>query len=234
MNQIGFCTIRKDLFIDEDLNYIKNFFKFFDISISQIGDYESKNVLSVQSIFFLNDTNKCSLVKSDIEFYNLLKIYQSVLLSLYQKKYKSIIFGSPKMRVNNIIDKKTLYDRIKILMSLAVDFNIKLYFESLPNFLSDIFNKHEDLLKISKSIHLDTATWISNNRSFEDLKKIIHRIDRYHLSVPGYGHNFHDYPITKNILKLFNDNSIRGTFEIQRKKKDEIIIEKTLQYFNIK
>lgn len=234
MNQIGFCTIRKDLFIDEDLNYIKNFFKFFDISISQIGDYESKNVLSVQSIFFLNDTNKCSLVKSDIEFYNLLKIYQSVLLSLYQKKYKSIIFGSPKMRVNNIIDKKTLYDRIKILMSLAVDFNIKLYFESLPNFLSDIFNKHEDLLKISKSIHLDTATWISNNRSFEDLKKIIHKIDRYHLSVPGYGHNFHDYPITKNILKLFNDNSIRGTFEIQRKKKDEIIIEKTLQYFNIK
>ena len=40
-------------------------------------------------------------------------------------------------------------------------------------------------------------------------------IDRFHLSIPGYGPDFSNYKESKIILKLLLDRNIMGTIEIQ-------------------
>lgn len=231
-NNLGFCLIRKDLFSKSDLVFIDQKFDLKDISISQINDYYPEKVLSVQSIFYGTDITFSSLVNSHNQFITLCDIFQSICIKVRLKGMKSIIFGSPNLRQNKIISDSELNDRINVLYKISLESNLKLYFEALPSHMSDILNSHEELIKLNKGkIHFDLATWIENKRDINEFKLLLPHIDRFHLSIPGYGTDFRNYKESKIILKLLLDRNIKGTIEIQSLNKNKNAIKDIYSFF---
>ncbi|MDA9811675.1 hypothetical protein N9C07_05605 [Flavobacteriaceae bacterium] len=231
-NNLGFCLIRKDLFNKGDLVFIDEKFDLKDISIGQINDYLPEKVLSVQSLFYGTDVTGSSLVKSQNEFITLCDIFQNICNKIQLKGMKSIIFGSPNLRQNKIISDNDLNERLNILYRISLENNLKLYFEALPSHMSDIFNSHEELIKLNKGkIHFDLATWIDNKRDMNEFKLLLPHIDRFHLSIPGYGTDFWNYKESKIISKLLLDKDIKGTIEIQSINKKENAIKEVYNFF---
>ena len=231
-NNLGFCLIRKDLFSTSDLVFIDQKFDLKDISISQINDYLPEKVLSVQSIFYGTDVTGSSLVKSQNEFITLCDLFQNICIKIQLKVMKSIIFGSPNLRQDKIISDSVLNERLNILYRISLENNLKLYFEALPSHMSDILNSHEELIKLNKGkIHFDLATWIDNKRDMNEFKLLLPHIDRFHLSIPGYGPDFRNYKESKIILKLLLDRNIKGTIEIQSLNKNKNAIKDIYSFF---
>lgn len=215
-DNLGFCLIRKDLLKKEDLTFIYNKYKLFDISISQINNYPPDKVLSVQSIFYGSNITSCSLVRSDEEFSSLLIVFQEICQKVKLAGMESLIFGSPILRKNKTVSDDRIYERLIKLNDICVMNNLKLYYEALSINMSEILNTHEELINLNcGKIHFDSATWINNNRIIKDLEPLIPQIERFHLSIPGYGTDFWKYPQLKKIFKIFRENKIKGTIEIQ-------------------
>ena len=96
---------------------------------------------------------------------------------------------------------------------------MNLYFEALPKQYSDILNDHDDLLKLHNSldygIHLDLATLLTRSDVKSWIENNYMRIDRFHLSIPGYGTNFNDYNELEYVLDVLINSGKPGTVEIQ-------------------
>jgi len=220
---LGFCAIKKDIFSCDELTAINSKLKFRDISIGDINIESPNKVFSVQSIFYGQDISSCSLVQNQKKFENLKILFAELCRKINSLGYKSIIFGSPALRKNKTVNYKEIISRLNDLILTSTRFGLTLYFEALPSIYSDILNSHKELINIQKKIHFDSATFISNGKTLNDLNSILPFIERFHLSVPGYGMNFTDFPILKDIYQELIRNKIKGTIEIQNRKKNENI-----------
>ena len=64
-----------------------------------------------------------------------------------------------------------------------------------------------------------------------EFKLLLPHIDRFHLSIPGYGPDFRNYNESKIILKLLLDRNIKGTIELQSLNKKENAIKDIYSFF---
>ncbi len=219
IKNLGFSLIYLDLLTEFEREYIFNVFDKFDVSISQINSISRDKILSVQSLFYGKDISNCSLVNSDDEFVNLKNLFIKIISDISNSKLKSAIFGSPVLRkkkaFGNIITESSLDNRFNILKSIAMDYDVVLYLEALPSQFCDYCNNHIKITELNEKMHVDFATMISNNEDFNLLKENIHRIGRFHLSIPGYSYNFRDYPIVVEWSRYLLSNKIPGIIEIQ-------------------
>lgn len=195
-----------------------NEFSFFDIPLKQALFFQ-KEIFSVQSLIDFNLFSNASLV-SNIKSFNILCDYFRVLsINLSKININSVILGSPFVRKNAIISCDELHNRINVIRRIFFDQNIKLYIEALPKDFSDVINSHQDLIDFNDNvpygIHVDVATAISCKEEFSFFENNINLIERFHLSVPGYGYNFEDHKFSIELLNLFLSNKIKGTIEIQ-------------------
>lgn len=225
MNSLGFSTICWDILSEVEKRFVKDTFKFFDISISQLSFYEPGQVLSVQSLFYGKDIFAKSLVRSNNDFERFYEDYKDVIDEVSAAGYKSVIFGSPGFRKNIEVSINDIDYRIRKLMEYALKKGITFYLEALPSSLCDYINQHSEIKKLRFPLHLDFATMIQNKEGSLFLKENLKEIERYHISVPGYSYNFSEYPQIKEWISILDSNNIKGIIEVQNHNEKNNLIE---------
>ena len=218
LNNIGISTVCFEKIEESLRTELNNKFDFFDIPLKQ-AIYFDKEILSVQSLIDYNLFPTASLVK-DVKSFNVLINYFKVLSrNLSQINVQSVILGSPFIRKNSTISHIELISRTNQIRKIFNEQNITLYMEALPIEFSDVFNLHQDLIDMNEGlnggIHVDIATAIGSKEKLSFFVNNISSIDRFHFSIPGYGFNFDDFPLSIELLNLFLTHNIKGTIEIQ-------------------
>jgi hypothetical protein len=122
------------------------------------------------------------------------------------------------------LNKSILKRRYLILEEIARNASVKLYLEALPKEMCDFINSHKELVEFRDAIHVDFATMIINGEGVEFLKANIHKIERFHISIPGYSYNFCDYPEIINWTKFLFNHKVQGIIEIQNRSKDKDLV----------
>lgn len=219
MNKLlGISTVCFEKNNDNINNQLLNEFSFFDIPLKQALFFQ-KEIFSVQSLIDYNLFPNASLV-NNLESFNILcNYFRDLSVNLSKINIKSVILGSPFVRKNASISVDELHDRINVIRRIFSNEKIKLYIEALPKVFSDVINSHQDLIdfndNVSHGIHVDIATAISSEEKFSFFEDNINSIERFHLSIPGYGYEFKDHKLSIELLNLFLSNKIKGTIEIQ-------------------
>lgn len=215
---LGISTICFEKLNSEYLAFFNENFSLFDIPIAQLSSFD-KAIFSVQSLINNKEKPNASLVKAESDFIDLKSHFHNLGKTLSSKNISSVIYGSPYTRVERTSSLPVIQKRARQLHEVFSSYNIKLYIEALPKSLSDVFNDHSQLLNfhhnINQGIHVDIATAISNDEPYSFFEENLTSIDRFHLSVPGYGFDFENYEIALKLTKLFLSNGIKGTLEIQ-------------------
>lgn len=215
---LGLCTIGLDSLTVSQSKLLLAEFNFIDIGMKQIGRF-NKKVLSVQSLIDFKDLPSISLVKHEDSFGAMLIYFEDKLPVIKEAGITSAVFGSPGARKDIKATRREIEDRCFELIELFRNHGVKLYFEALPKQYSDILNDHDDLLKLHNSldygIHLDLATLLIRSDAKSWIVNNYKRVDRFHLSVPGYGTNFNDYQELEYVLDVLIDSGKSGTIEIQ-------------------
>ena len=218
VNNLGISTVCFEKIEGRLQTKLKNEFNFFDIPLKQVI-YFDKEIFSVQSLIDYTLFPTVSLVKDKKSFNLLANYFITLSENLSKINVQSVILGSPYIRKNCTISKLELINRINQIRDIFNKQNIILYVEALPIEFSDVFNSHQDLIdsnEVQKNgIHVDIATAIVSKEKLSFFVNNISLIDRFHFSIPGYGFNFDDYPLSIELLKLFSLYKIKGTIEIQ-------------------
>jgi hypothetical protein len=217
-DNLGLCTICLDSLAITLSKQLLAEFSFIDIGLKQIGRYD-KEVLSVQSLIDFKELPTLSLVKDSASFRALLVYFKQKLPVIKEAGITSAVFGSPGARKDIKVTGREIEARCFELIELFRNNCVKLYFEALPKQYSDILNNHDDLLMLHSSldygIHLDLATLLTRSDAKSWIDNNYMSIDRFHLSVPGYGTNFVDYEEIEYILDVLINSGKPGTIEIQ-------------------
>lgn len=218
LNNLGFSTICIDKLEKNIGESIIRKFSYLDIGLKQIGRFDSP-ILSVQSLVDYEESEGASLMKDERSFFDLKQYFFNKLPEIRRHGINSAILGSPGIRIGSSISKRVLNSRALELVNLFREFDVLLYIEALPVEICDAWNRHDELLALHENldygIHVDIATLLYNEENIEWCEENISSIDRFHLSIPRYGYDFHEYPSIDGILDIFIDNGIKGTVEIQ-------------------
>lgn len=217
---LGFSTISIFNYPDIEWNKILPCFEYFDVTPSSIDLIPQNKILSLQGIFYSKNLTNSSLVRTQNEFNNLKNIFVEILQFTKNNGVHSIIWGAPITRTGMEVSYETAVKRAVDLILLAQNEKVKLYFEALPNSECQFLNLHSELIELHKlagigGIHYDICTGMIQNEGSSFVKANLSLIERFHLSIEGYGLEVLNNHTALSIYQKLHSKNIVGTLEVQ-------------------
>ena len=186
------------------------------------------NISSMQSIWFGKQEK---IFNSPEERKELIKYSKSAIDFAKAIECKNLVFGCPKNRVINDINKEyqIALDFFSEIGDYAKINNVKFSIEPNPTIYNTNFiTKTEEAFDIVKKINnegiavnLDIGTMIQNNENIDILQNNIKYINHVHISEPNLEY-IESRKLHIKIIELLNNNNYNGYISIEMKNQNNI------------